>query len=82
MASTSSAATVNPRWRRAAPAAVTQRILGVAAAALGIDAYVRRRRSGITASAPPTPDAGRSTRGTASRVGRLQPAGCLGGCWP
>lgn len=48
MASTSSAATAKPRWRRAAPAVVMQRILGVAAAgALGIDAYVHLRDAGF-----------------------------------
>jgi hypothetical protein len=48
VASTSSTATAKPRWRRAAPAVVTQRILGVAAAgALGIDAYVHLRDAGF-----------------------------------
>jgi hypothetical protein len=48
VARTSTAATDPPRGRRAAPAIVTQRILGVAAAAaLGIDAYVHFHDAGF-----------------------------------
>jgi hypothetical protein len=47
VASTSGAAEAHRRWRRAAPAAATQRVLGAAAAAaLAIDAYVHFHDAG------------------------------------
>jgi hypothetical protein len=48
VASTSSAAATQPRWRRASAAAMTQRFLDAAGAvALGIDAYVHLHDAGF-----------------------------------